>query len=38
MGGENTPLSSGFIISGDGKVVISFNAIAGKGKVSVPIA
>ncbi|MBC7322835.1 MAG: trypsin-like peptidase domain-containing protein [Acetomicrobium sp.] len=29
-GGENTPLSSGFIISGDGKVVISFKVIAGK--------
>lgn len=29
-GAENTPLSSGFIISGDGKVVTSFNAIAGK--------
>lgn len=32
-GAENTPLSSGFIINEDGKIVTSFNAIAGKGKL-----
>lgn len=32
-GGENTPLGSGFIISGDGKIVTNFSIIAGKDKL-----
>jgi serine protease Do len=32
-GGENTPLGSGFIISGDGKIVTNFSVIAGKNKL-----
>ncbi len=34
-GAENTPLSSGFIISEDGKIVTNFNAIASKRKLLV---
>lgn len=32
-GTENTPLSSGFIISEDGKIVTNFSIIAGKDKL-----